>query len=42
MTVDISKLVRYGIGVSDNARWAQFEARPGDIFVCTPSKCGTT
>ena len=28
--------------VMDNARWAGFEPRDGDIFVCTPSKCGTT
>jgi len=28
--------------VSDNLRWNQFVARPGDIFVCTPPKCGTT
>ena len=28
--------------VSDNFRWQQFEPRAGDIFVCTPPKCGTT
>jgi aryl sulfotransferase len=28
--------------VSDNLRWEKFVARPGDIFVCTPPKCGTT
>jgi aryl sulfotransferase len=28
--------------VSDSRRWAQFAHRPGDIFVCTPPKCGTT
>ena len=28
--------------VSDNLRWRQFTMRPGDIFVCTPPKCGTT
>ena len=32
----------YKNAVMDNARWAGFEPRPGDIFVCTPSKCGTT
>ena len=28
--------------VSDNLRWNSFVARPDDIFVCTPPKCGTT
>ena len=28
--------------VSDNRRWNQFAHRPGDIFVCTSPKCGTT
>ena len=28
--------------VSDNERWRQLVSRPGDIFVCTPAKCGTT
>jgi aryl sulfotransferase len=28
--------------ISDNLRWANFEHRPGDIFVCTPAKNGTT
>lgn len=28
--------------VSDNRRWEHFNQRPGDIFVCTPAKCGTT
>ena len=26
----------------DNRRWEHFVHRPGDIFVCTPPKCGTT
>jgi aryl sulfotransferase len=26
----------------DNHRWAAFTRRPGDVFVCTPPKCGTT
>ena len=28
--------------ISDNRRWEGFVERPGDIFVCTPAKCGTT
>ena len=28
--------------VLDNRRWERFVSRPGDIFVCTPPKCGTT
>jgi aryl sulfotransferase len=28
--------------LSDNLRWKGFVPRPGDIFVCTPAKCGTT
>jgi aryl sulfotransferase len=28
--------------LSDNLRWNRFVSRPGDIFVCTPPKCGTT
>jgi aryl sulfotransferase len=28
--------------ISDNRRWSTFVTRPGDIFVCTPAKCGTT
>jgi aryl sulfotransferase len=28
--------------VEDNRRWERFVPRPGDIFVCTPPKCGTT
>jgi aryl sulfotransferase len=32
----------YKNAVMDNARWQGFVPRPGDIFVCTPSKCGTT
>ena len=42
MTVDTSKLRRYANIVEDNGRWADFDARPDDIFVCTPAKCGTT
>jgi aryl sulfotransferase len=32
----------YRTAVFDNRRWARFTHRPGDIFVCTPPKCGTT
>jgi aryl sulfotransferase len=32
----------YRTPVYDNARWAEFVHRPGDIFICTPPKCGTT
>ncbi len=32
----------YRTAVMDNGRWAGFEPRPDDIFVCTPAKCGTT
>jgi aryl sulfotransferase len=42
MPVDMSSLRSYRNPVEDNSRWAQFEHRPGDIFVCTPAKCGTT
>jgi aryl sulfotransferase len=40
--VDVSLLRSYRWAVSDNRRWERFECRPGDIFVCTPPKCGTT
>jgi aryl sulfotransferase len=33
---------RYASAVDDNARWDGFVPRPGDVFVCTPAKCGTT
>jgi aryl sulfotransferase len=32
----------YKTAVADNSRWEGFVHRPGDIFVCTPAKCGTT
>lgn len=28
--------------ITDTRRWAPFEHRPDDIFICTPPKCGTT
>ena len=34
--------VRYRTGVYDSDRWQQFSARPGDIIISTPAKCGTT
>lgn len=27
---------------TDGTRWSRFEHQPGEIFVCTPPKCGTT
>ncbi len=33
---------RYVSAVDDTARWDGFKSRPGDVFVCTPAKCGTT
>jgi aryl sulfotransferase len=42
MPVDLSTLKPYRTPVFDNRRWAAFEPSPGDIFVCTPPKCGTT
>lgn len=32
----------YKAAVFDSSRWAGFVHRPGDIFVCSPAKCGTT
>ncbi len=32
----------YRSAVDDTARWNGFTPRAGDIFVCTPAKCGTT
>ena len=32
----------YHTAVFDTARWDGFQHRPGDVFVCTPPKCGTT
>ena len=33
---------QYHTAVYDTARWEGFAPRSGDIFVCTPPKCGTT
>jgi aryl sulfotransferase len=38
----VSALRPYRTAVFDNRRWERFVNRPGDIFVCTPPKCGTT
>jgi hypothetical protein len=32
----------YRSATTDGAWWAAYDHRPGDIFVCTPPKCGTT
>jgi aryl sulfotransferase len=32
----------YRTVIYDNRRWEHFAPRPGDVFVCTPPKCGTT
>jgi aryl sulfotransferase len=32
----------YRSHIWDNRRWRHFVHRPGDVFVCTPPKCGTT
>src|SRR5690349_4908519 len=40
--VDSPIVHEYRNVVSDNLRWNRFAVRPGDIFVCTPPKCGTT
>lgn len=42
MTEDTPPLRSYRTAVTDSGRWEHFAHRPGDIFVCTPPKCGTT
>ena len=32
----------YRTMLTDTRRWDRFTARPDDIFVCSPAKCGTT
>jgi aryl sulfotransferase len=32
----------YETPIFDSRRWDRFVARPGDVIVCTPAKCGTT
>lgn len=34
--------VAYQGPITDTSRWEPFQQRPGDIFICTPPKCGTT
>lgn len=34
--------IRYLGSITDTDRWANFQHRPDDIFICTPPKCGTT
>ncbi len=38
----MSELARYRSVVFDNARWADFSFRRGDVVISTPPKCGTT
>jgi hypothetical protein len=38
----LNELKRYRNLVYDNARWARFQFRDGDIVISTPPKCGTT
>ena len=42
MPTSLEGLTPYRTAVFDNRRWAGFDPRPGDVFVCTPPKCGTT
>jgi aryl sulfotransferase len=42
MPIDVSALTPYRSVISDNGRFARFDPRPGDVYVCTPPKCGTT
>lgn len=34
--------VSYRGPITDTSRWERFGPRAGDIFICTPPKCGTT
>jgi aryl sulfotransferase len=36
------QLRTYISATTDSTRWSAYAHRPGDIFVCTPPKCGTT
>lgn len=37
-----TRTVHYNSPVTEAARWDHYVPRGGDIFVCTPPKCGTT
>lgn len=37
-----SKRRKYIGSITNTDRWQKFLNRPGDVFVCTPPKCGTT
>jgi len=37
-----NKTIDYKGPITDTSRWQNFKARPDDIFICTPPKCGTT
>jgi aryl sulfotransferase len=41
-TTTTPPLADYRHFIWDNHRWKKFRGRAGDIFVCTPPKCGTT
>ena len=41
-TASMGNVVLHRTPVYDCRRWEHFEPRSGDIFVCTPAKCGTT
>ncbi len=36
------RIIYYNSPVIDASRWDKFEPRDGDVFICTPPKCGTT
>ena len=40
--VNMAEIKLYPDAIADNRRWANFEPRADDIYVCTPAKCGTT
>lgn len=36
------RTIRYDSPITEAARWDHYTPRDGDIFICTPPKCGTT